>query len=446
MSSAEILNRALKHAAATIELILGKAALLKCSNTEELKFAAEIGEILSNSFEHHGISASMIPPVLLSAAMELLEHLDATRKYFVRVPAWTNIQSDDPHIQNHPLKNKASLLTYKLSPSPVTSSFGVSDDKAPSLTTANSASQVKPKPKQVLIKKKGQEPSLDDAIHIVPVAEVMVEALSGKEVASAVWEEDPESACGTTSSPQKRRRNTSQSCLPPNDPTPAARQPWFSSGLTLPVQTAKRAKVTESPNGVIADISMEHVNTVCMPCIPTYKLLTTRSQMMVRLWTPLVIIAKNQLWFDCDLSAIDDLRAAVAALQDDVKVLLAESVTHDRELQSTEQTITSQERYRNILKDGYEGLRQRALASNKAMHNPFPNTVFIPNPAYEGHQSLIPVSISQVQALERLYLDLPSSVNAGGGPSTVASTVGNIPGPSRAAHSFGDSASTLGSK
>lgn len=150
-----------------------------------------------------------------------------------------------------------------------------------------------------------------------------------------------------------------------------------------------------------------------------------------------------------DLGAIDDLRAAVAALQDDVKVLLAESAICDWELWSTEQTITSQEQYRNILKDGYEGLRQRALESNKAIHNPFPNTVFIPNPTYAGHQSLIPVSISQVQAMERLYLDLPSSVNACGGPSTVASTVahvGNIPGLSHAAHSFGGSASTSGSK
>lgn len=112
-----------------------------------------------------------------------------------------------------------------------------------------------------------------------------------------VREENPESECGTISGPQKRRRNTSQSCLQPNDPSPTAQQPWFSSGLTLPVgtyqllfchtdaaaqvQTSKRAKVTESLNDVTSDISLDGVNTVCMPSIPTFKLLTTHSQMMV---------------------------------------------------------------------------------------------------------------------------------------------------------------------
>lgn len=110
--------------------------------------------------------------------MELLEHLDATHKYFVRVLVWMNIRSDDPRIQNHPLKNKA-LLTNELSPPPSTSSSSVGNANEPSLTTATGASRVKPKARPVLIKKKGQEPSLDvDGIHIVPASEVMVEAPS----------------------------------------------------------------------------------------------------------------------------------------------------------------------------------------------------------------------------------------------------------------------------
>lgn len=152
-----------------------------------------------------------------------------------------------------------------------------------------------------------------------------------------------------------------------------------------------------------------------------------------------------------DLRAVNDLRAEVAALQHNVKLMQVESTNHDEELQAMEQTLTNQECYRNVLKDGYDSLCQCALASN---HHPFPNTVFIPNSAYTAHPNIIPVSMGQVQAMESLYLNLPSSVagpsstNGGSGPSSVPVTGagnGNIAGSSRAArYSFGESVSGFG--
>ncbi|KAG1794025.1 hypothetical protein EV424DRAFT_1548133 [Suillus variegatus] len=50
----------------------------------------------------------MIPPLLLSAAMELHNHLDpSTRQSFLSAPVWRNIVVNDPRIRNHPLHRKA---------------------------------------------------------------------------------------------------------------------------------------------------------------------------------------------------------------------------------------------------------------------------------------------------------------------------------------------------
>jgi hypothetical protein len=43
--------------------------------------------------------------------MEIAEHLDETRHFFVTAPIWANIRCDDPRIQNHPLKDKAKRIT-----------------------------------------------------------------------------------------------------------------------------------------------------------------------------------------------------------------------------------------------------------------------------------------------------------------------------------------------
>ncbi|KAG1833682.1 hypothetical protein EV424DRAFT_1532539 [Suillus variegatus] len=62
----------------------------------------------------------MIPPVLLSAAMELQAHLDlVTRQSFISIPVWGNIVMNDRRIEKHPLYGKALKFIASSSQSPL---------------------------------------------------------------------------------------------------------------------------------------------------------------------------------------------------------------------------------------------------------------------------------------------------------------------------------------
>ncbi|KAG1733406.1 uncharacterized protein EDB91DRAFT_1084459 [Suillus paluster] len=150
MPSAETSNKAFIDAAAQVIQILAGVVTLQDSNPEHLRLAMQVGDILSHGFETHGISATVVPPVLLSAAMEMLEHLDRTRQHFVSVPMWKNITADDPRVQQHPLKDKARTL-FVSRPVPSTSTAGVTKS-----TPAPGPSRPKPKPalKKKLVKGK----------------------------------------------------------------------------------------------------------------------------------------------------------------------------------------------------------------------------------------------------------------------------------------------------
>ncbi|KAG1876243.1 hypothetical protein F4604DRAFT_1924529 [Suillus subluteus] len=47
---------------------------------------------------------------------------------------------------------------------------------------------------------------------------------------------------------------------------------------------------------------------------------------------------------------------------------------------------------------------------------PFPNDIFLTNVPYSSNQSVIPLSVAQMQALEALYLNMPTSASRLGGP------------------------------
>ncbi|KAG1730086.1 hypothetical protein EDB19DRAFT_2012278 [Suillus lakei] len=124
MPSAETSNQAVNHAAAQVIQILAGAVKLRDGNPEHLWLAVQMGEIMSPVFATHAILATVVPPVLLSAAMEMLEHLDPTRQQFVSASVWENITTDDPRIQQHPLKDKARAI-FVSRPVPSTSAAGV---------------------------------------------------------------------------------------------------------------------------------------------------------------------------------------------------------------------------------------------------------------------------------------------------------------------------------
>ncbi|KAG1720017.1 hypothetical protein EDB19DRAFT_1966659 [Suillus lakei] len=145
MPSAETSNKAVNHAAAQVIQVLAGAVKLRDGNLEHLWLAVQMGEIMSPVFATHAISATVVPPVLLSAAMEVLEHLDPTRQWFVSVPVWENITANDPRIQQHPLKDKArAIFVSRLVPS--TSAAGVTK-------SVPGPGPSRPKPKPALKKK-----------------------------------------------------------------------------------------------------------------------------------------------------------------------------------------------------------------------------------------------------------------------------------------------------
>ncbi|KAG1868821.1 hypothetical protein C8R48DRAFT_771588 [Suillus tomentosus] len=111
MPSTEVSNKALDDAAARVQELVAHAVEWKDGHSGHLRMAMDLAKILSPVFEQHGRSASMIPPLLLSAAMELHHHVDpTTRQSFLSPPVWQNIAADDPQIRNHPLYQKA--LTF----------------------------------------------------------------------------------------------------------------------------------------------------------------------------------------------------------------------------------------------------------------------------------------------------------------------------------------------
>ncbi|KAG1798339.1 hypothetical protein EV424DRAFT_1352571 [Suillus variegatus] len=108
-------------------------------------------------FEQHGRLASMIPPLLLSVAMELHDHLDPlTRQSFLSAPVWCNIVVNDPQIRNHPLHRKAlkfieSSNQSVSSPPPVhAAEHMISNAPADPLVGSKSKPKAKPMRKKTL--------------------------------------------------------------------------------------------------------------------------------------------------------------------------------------------------------------------------------------------------------------------------------------------------------
>ncbi|KAG1719569.1 hypothetical protein EDB19DRAFT_1918746 [Suillus lakei] len=84
--TAEFSNTAMGNAAEKIMNFVGKAAKLRDGHPDCLKLAVDMEEVISLVFEKHGLSVTIIPLILLSAAMEILDHLDETQHFFVTAP------------------------------------------------------------------------------------------------------------------------------------------------------------------------------------------------------------------------------------------------------------------------------------------------------------------------------------------------------------------------
>ena len=139
---------------------------------------------------------------------------------------------------------------------------------------------------------------------------------------------------------------------------------------------------------------------------------------------------------DADLRTLQGLETEVKRLQQQVKVLQEESATRDEHLRRAQEQLVQQERSTNLLQDAYNAIRLRISVPPQSMSSPFANSMYLANPVFGNGQSMMPVTMGQMQAMEGLYFNLPSSVanSAAGsniGGAGVGPSVSNMAGSSR---------------
>ncbi|KAG1730648.1 uncharacterized protein EDB91DRAFT_1252501 [Suillus paluster] len=96
-------NAGFLNAANKVEHLLGQALQLKPADPKHIAIAMEMAASLSFTFSSYTYSATSVPPMVLSAAAEIHEHLDNSSCNVVSAPVWSNIRPDDPRSQHSPL-------------------------------------------------------------------------------------------------------------------------------------------------------------------------------------------------------------------------------------------------------------------------------------------------------------------------------------------------------
>ncbi|KAG1868320.1 hypothetical protein DFJ58DRAFT_723580 [Suillus subalutaceus] len=286
MPSNDISNEALSDATAQVLQILARALKLKEGHADHMKITVEMGNILSPNFAKYGMSATLIHPVLLLVAMELLEHLDPSQKNFVSVPEWKNIKANDPRIKKHPLAEKACrfLASGPIPEDTLLASQLVAGIVVPAPMPA-AAGSFKPKSKAGPLPRRKKVEELHwegDGIEIVPAGDggdVAPAANKPSETAKAKGkgkgkgkgkakdvappedvDDQDEVECAQVLGILKRRWESTPSRSPmKTDPT-AEQQPLFGDRLPLPMALPKKQKVAQSPTMEVGDLLKEDVN------------------------------------------------------------------------------------------------------------------------------------------------------------------------------------------
>ncbi|KAG2079942.1 uncharacterized protein F5147DRAFT_784639 [Suillus discolor] len=120
MPSSEVSNKAFNEVTAGMLQILARALQLTKGPAGYLNMATEMANIMTPAFQSHAQLATEIPPILLSVAMELMEHVDcAGQTSFLGVPVWNNIKSNDSRIEHHQLYGKAHKVMTASAPAPM---------------------------------------------------------------------------------------------------------------------------------------------------------------------------------------------------------------------------------------------------------------------------------------------------------------------------------------
>ncbi|KAG2087895.1 uncharacterized protein F5147DRAFT_658832 [Suillus discolor] len=434
MPNAEFSNTAMGDAAEQLMKIVQKAAKLRDGHPNHLKLAVEIGDLMSLVFKTH-------------AAMEMLEHLDAAQQSFASAPVWARIRTDDPQIQQHPLKEKAHSITIAKPTAAANTSTTISGMPAPAKVKPKPKPMPMPKTKRRMSRRSRREmtQALPEGIHhwhIPPLRKtktskwpkVTRESVSLKHNA-------PKEDITTDMAPQAPNfelvaiapdKNLNVLMPKPTSVNKAEHDPAHATGgwqkhpqmdvddshdglmkvlegMTLEVMqdsanlSARNATLQEIANTLrtnIAQLTAENTTT-------TEQLNALQDRITAQ---------------DAALLELQGLQAEVTELHSQVKTLREESATRDQHLQRAQHQLGQQERTTAVLQDAYNAIHQ-CLTGPPNSSSPFTNSLYLANPMYGGGQSMVLVSMGQMQAMEGLYFNLPSlvgNISSGsmlGGPS-----------------------------
>ncbi|KIK33030.1 hypothetical protein CY34DRAFT_18649 [Suillus luteus UH-Slu-Lm8-n1] len=526
MPTAEVFNAAMGEAAEQLLTIVEKGANLRDGHPGHLKLAIEIADLLSTEFNAHGMTATLIPPGLLSAAMEMQEHLDVAQQSFTSAPVWASIRDNDPQIQHHPMKEKAQIITVARPQHQQTAATNESTGNAnnaaapaPAPAKAKANAQAKGKGKEVVsaenegVVNRGAAPPqvgetaiiqtkttkcpkvvpesvTNDVPKVISPKENSKLYLDGSELdppcngcikVSAICREGfgvtgaTLKACGwcawqklrctlAKAGPGEQGRTRSQSRHRPQaedmvvddddipNATNTALPPLHATSLspttsvppiaTLDSETAPPAQQSESsmldpPHGqqtmdldldesgdgltkVLEGMTLEVMQDSVDLTAQNAALWdhTTNLQMTITVLHAENVAAAAQLKAlqaritaqDVALHELQGLRVEVVVLHDEVKMLRGESSTRDQQLRCAQDQLGQQERMTAALQDTYNAIRQCLTSQPHSLSSPFTNSLYLANPMYGTGQPMVPLSMGQMQNMEGLYLNLPSSV------------------------------------
>ncbi|KAG1801907.1 hypothetical protein EV424DRAFT_1545307 [Suillus variegatus] len=422
-------------------------------------------------FEQHGRSVSMIPPLLLLAAMELHDHLDpSTRQSFLSVPVWHNIVVNDPRIWNHPLHRKAlkfieSSNQSVLSPPPVhAAEHVILDALADPPVGSIPKPKVKPMRKKTL---KVVDSSDSDGIEIIDHATVDRKLNVGKQHKSIHWctpsmeytEDLSPEATGDVAKELVVGTIGIHVLDQSIDINMANLQNAAPRRLSLPPITAVS---TGSPSSVGSSPAVMHLppsHTQHMDIdVPVDTVVKDLQAMTLEVEQDSVSVLKsheeiyntihdlhNQVlklcaWNaaaakslealnvhvaaqDVEMHSMKILHANVAVLQEQVCALHEESQTHDNQLHAADVKLASQGSTIAILQDVYEALWQR-LIPTPSIPPHYNHTMFF----HASHQHQPPYNQNLKPSMATGPLvgtisagaSLPGAMHALPGPSTVA--------------------------
>ncbi|KAG1787302.1 uncharacterized protein HD556DRAFT_1448961 [Suillus plorans] len=163
MPSSEVSNKAFNEVTAGVLQILARALQSSEGPAGHLNMATEMANIMTPAFQTHARSATEILPILLLAAMELMEHVDRV---------WNNIKFNDSRIERHQLYGKAHKVITASAPAPMSQPPDTPPVEATTNTPAVPSVVAKSKPPGISVTRKTPIDLCEDSDEVEIVGDI----------------------------------------------------------------------------------------------------------------------------------------------------------------------------------------------------------------------------------------------------------------------------------